>query len=118
MHIVWLWILRRLLEVAGWVGSALALWGNLPPQVQEAVLLLLGNEWQKITLGALVPIAVGAWGYAWSLISTIRPQVVVDGRQVPTRALPAAKKTMVEEVARTAATAARRPTILGRLLGR
>lgn len=78
------WIIRRLMEVGGIVGAFLTAWNNLPPTTQDAVLLILGRNWETITLGALVPIALSLWGYAWGAISTFKPQVVTaDKQQIP-----------------------------------
>ncbi|HTN63512.1 MAG TPA: hypothetical protein VL147_18485 [Devosia sp.] len=75
------WLARRALEMGGLIGAALTAWNNLPPATQDAILAILGHNWQTITLGALVPIAVSLWGYVWSLLSTIKPQVVTNSRQ-------------------------------------
>lgn len=82
MQIIGLWLFRRALEMGGIIGAILAAWNGLPPGIQDAVLMLLSRNWENITLGALIPIAVAAWGYIWSFISSIRPQVVADGKQI------------------------------------
>lgn len=84
MQLVALWIFRRFLEVGGIAGTALTAWNNLPPDLQNAVLALLSRNWDAITLGSIIPVAAMVWGYAWSFISTMRPQVVTsDGKQIP-----------------------------------
>lgn len=75
------WIVRRFLEIGGTVGTLLTAWNNLPPATQEAILQVLGQNWQTITLGALAPIGAALWGYVWSALSTFKPQVVTSGRK-------------------------------------
>jgi hypothetical protein len=78
------WIARRALEFGGIIGAALTAWNNLPPATQDAILSVLGRNWETITLGALAPIALSLWGYVWSFLSTVKPQVVTaDKRQIP-----------------------------------
>ncbi|WP_323012883.1 hypothetical protein [Devosia sp.] len=110
------WLMRRALEIGGIVGAGLTAWNNLPPATQEAILSILGHNWQSITLGALAPIAVSLWGYVWSALSTFKPQVVIDGKQVPMPRIPDATRTLVEESARTAAAQPR--TLWERLTGK
>lgn len=94
------WLLRRVLEVGGLVGTGLTVWNNLDPELQGVVLSLLSRNWENITLGSLIPVALSVWGYVWSFVSTRRDQVTVDGRQVPIKEL--SQPVLVEEVARTA----------------
>jgi hypothetical protein len=109
------WLARRALEVGGLAGVVLTAWNNLPPELQTAVLALLTQNWQAMTLGTLVSLASAIGGYVWSWVSTMRPQVVVDGRQVPLDKLPPQANVFVEEAARTAI--ARQPrSVLDRLL--
>lgn len=110
------WISRRVLELGGIVGFLLSAWNNLTPETQAAVLAILGHNWQAITLGALAPIAVSLWGYVWSFLSTRKPQVVIDGKQVAMPRIPDATRTIVEESARTAAAKPR--TLWERLTGK
>lgn len=106
------WVLRRALELGGLVGTGLTIWNNLDPELQGVVLSLLSRNWENITLGSLVPVALSVWGYAWSFISTRRNQVVVDGKQVPIRDLGAPQQQIaVEEIARTAITKRERKTL-------
>lgn len=78
------WIARRALELGGLAGAGLTAWNNLPPTTQDAILMVLGRNWETITLGALAPIGVSLWGYVWSALSTFKPQVVTtDKRQIP-----------------------------------
>lgn len=78
------WLARRALEIGGLVGALLTAWNNLPPATQDAILAILGRNWQTITLGALAPIAVSIWGYVWSFLSTKAPQVVTtEGKKLP-----------------------------------
>jgi len=110
------WLLRRALELGGVIGAAFLWFQALPPDQQSMLVTVLTGEWRAIPLGAVVGILFSLGGYIWSWISTMRPQVVVDNRQVPTKDLPAATKTVVEESARTAA-AKKRPSLSERLKG-
>jgi hypothetical protein len=94
------WWLRRFLELGGLIGVALKAWSELPPELQNTVILFLTAKWETITLGSLVPLVMAIGGYLWSFISTKRNQVVVDGQQVAMQEIP--QKTAVEEIARTA----------------
>lgn len=77
------WAARRALELGGILGAGLTAWNGLPPHVQEAVLLVLGRNWEAVTLGALAPLAFSVWGYVWSFLATKAPQVVTtDGNKV------------------------------------
>lgn len=100
------WIIRRALEIGGLVGTAvlgaLSLWNSLPPAAQDAVMAMLSRNWEGVTLGDLWPLAIAIWGYVWSFRSTVKPQVVVDGQQVPMKEMPKSAQTVVEEKARTA----------------
>ncbi len=97
------WLLRRVLEVGGLIGTGLTIWSNLPPELQHTVLAFLTAKWETVTLGSLVPLVIALWGYVWSFVSTRRDQVVIDGKQVPLKELdPSPQKTAVEEIARTA----------------
>lgn len=93
------WWLRRFLEIGGIVGVGLKAWGELPPELQNTVLLFLTNKWETITLGSFVPLAMAVGGYLWSFISSRRDQVVIDGQQVPMKEI--TQQTAVEEIART-----------------
>lgn len=110
------WLMRRALEIGGLVGALLTAWNNLPPATQEAILSVLGRNWETITLGALAPIALSIWGYVWSFLSTRKPQVVIDGKQVALPRIPDATRTLVEESARTAAEQPR--TLWDRITGK
>lgn len=78
------WLARRALEIGGIVGAGLTAWNNLPPATQEAILSVLGRNWETITLGALAPLALSVWGYVWSFLSTRAPQVVTtEGKKLP-----------------------------------
>lgn len=103
------WFLRRAMELGGLLGTLFMLYQGLPPSAQEAIQKLLTGGWENVTLGALAPLALAVWGYVWSLRSTTKPQIVIDNKQVPIKTLPAGKKTIVEESARTAIE--RKPTI-------
>lgn len=102
-NVIFGWFLRRGLELGGLFGAIWVMYSGLPPASQEAVQQLFTGGWEQVTLGALAPIFVALWGYVWSFRSTLKPQVVVDGKQVPIKALPQVRQTIVEEAARTAA---------------
>lgn len=97
--VVFKWWLRRFLELGPIVSGALTWWMKQPPDVQQTVLAFLSGNWATVGLGSLVTIG----GYVWSLISTKRNQIVVDGQQVPLKEIGRqAQQTAVEEIARTA----------------
>ena len=100
-NLVGAWLIRRALEIGGLVGALISIFLALPPDTQESIGQLLTGRWQDVTLGALVPLIIAAWGYIWSWRSTFKPQVVVDRTQVPIEDIPA--QVFVEESARTAA---------------
>ncbi|UXN69894.1 hypothetical protein N8A98_22245 [Devosia neptuniae] len=94
------WFARRALEIGGLIGAALTAWNGLPPVTQDAILLVLGRNWEGITLGALVPIAFSLWGYVWSYMSTVKPQVVTaDKEQIPLTRTGAAEAEAVAKLA-------------------
>jgi hypothetical protein len=97
------WFVRRGLELGGLLGALWVFYTNLPPASQDAIQQLFTGGWEQVTLGALFPILAALWGYVWSFRSTVKPQVVVDGRQVPIKSLPQGRQTLVEETARTVA---------------
>ena len=115
MNIVLAWLVRRAMEVGGLVGFVLSAWATLPTGTQNAVVGLLTSKWETVTLGALAPIALAVWGYAWSFISTVKPHVITEaGKQI---ALPkgAIETTKVEVIAKSAPKA---KTLIERILGR
>ncbi len=105
------WLLRRVLEVGGLAGSGLGWYMSLSPTTQALIANLLQHNWDKVSLAALLPLAVSLWGYVWSFISTTKPHVVADGTIKPMKALPkdtqkavtdgvrAAKSTLAEKIA-------------------
>ena len=112
-NLVGAWLLRRALEIGGLVGALLSLYSALPPDAQASIAQLLTGQWQDLTLGALVPLAISIGGYIWSWRSTMAPQVVVDRKQVPIKDIPGGNQVAVEEIARTAvAVKKRKPSIL------
>lgn len=115
MQLIGLWLFRRFLELGGIAGMALGAWNGLSPDMQSAVLSLLSRDWDKVTLASLIPLAVSLWGYGWSFLSTIRPQVVTsDGKQIPLSkdSVTAAKVDVI------AKSAPKGKTLLDRLFGR
>jgi len=105
------WILRRVLEIGGLAGSGLGWYMSLQPSTQAVIANLLQHNWDKVSLAALIPLAVSLGGYVWSFISTTKPHVVADGTIKPMKALPkdtqkavtdgvrAAKTTLAEKIA-------------------
>lgn len=90
------WIARRVLEIGGLIAAGLTAWNNLPPGAQEAILLVLGGNWQGITLATLVSL----WGYAWSYLSTVKPQVVTaEKKQIPLTPTGAAEAEAIAKLA-------------------
>ncbi len=109
------WLARRALEIGGIVGALLTAWNNLPPATQEAILSVLGRNWETITLGALAPIALSIWGYVWSFVSTRAPQVVTtEGKKIPI----APNTRAASEIEAKAVTAPRPRTLWERLTGK
>lgn len=98
------WFLRRILDWGGWLGAVLLgiinFYNALPPPAQVAVSTIIQGKWQEITLGSLIPLGALVWSQIQSFRATVRPQVVVNGQQVPLEAIP--QKTAVEEFAITA----------------
>ena len=78
------WILRRVLEVGGVTTTLWAIVSNLSTVQQQAIMDLLSGNFDKVSVGVIVGLALYLGTQIWSLISTIRPQVVADGKQVPT----------------------------------
>src|SRR5690349_18916394 len=114
------WLGRRALELGGLLGAIATGYLALPASQQDAIQRILTGQWQDITLGALVPLAVYVFSQVLSFRATVKDQVVVDGQRVdPAKDLPASKGVLVEEIARTAVEhKKRRPSILERLFGR
>lgn len=106
------WIIRRALEIGGLVGTIviaiIKLWDSLPPGAQDAFIALVSRRWEGVTLADLWPLALALWGYIWSFRSTVKDQVVANGKQVSLDAvvdeLPTAvTKTVVEQKVETVA---------------
>lgn len=96
------WLARRALEIGGIVGAGLTAWNNLPPATQEAILSVLGRNWETITLGAIAPIALSVWGYVWSALSTFKPQVVTADKRQISLTRDSIEQTKVEVIAKSA----------------
>lgn len=111
------WFLRRILDWGGWLGAVLLgiinFYNALPPPAQAAVSTIIQGKWQEITLGSLIPLGALVWSQIQSFRATVRPQVVVNGQQVPLEAIP--QKTAVEEFAITAL-GQKRKTLIERAL--
>lgn len=101
------WFLRRILDWGGWLGGFLLFvintYNNMPPALQAAIMKVVEGNWQEITLGSLIPLGALVWSQIVSFRATVKPQVVIDGQQVPLQQLqPSSQKVAVEELARTA----------------
>jgi len=111
------WFLRRILDWGGWIGITLLgvinFYNALPPPLQAAIVTVIEGRWQDITLGSLIPLGGLIWSQIQSFRATVKPQVVIDGQQVPMTEIP--QKTVVEELTRTAL-GQRKDTLIGRLL--
>lgn len=111
------WFVRRILDWGGWLGSFLlgviGLYNSLPPEAQEAIQTVIAGRWQDITLGSLIPLIALIWSQIASFRATVRPQVVIDGKQIDIKDM-GAKAVVVEEYARS--TIHQKRTLLDRLM--
>jgi hypothetical protein len=100
------WFLRRILDWGGWLGTALLaainFYNALPPELQVVIAKVVAGNWQEITLGALPGLAALLWSQIQSYRATVRPQVVIDGQQLPIDRMPNREATGVAELSRTA----------------
>lgn len=116
--VVGAWLLRRGMELGGIIGTLVVAYMALPPGTQAAIERALTGNWQDVTLGALAPIVLSVWGYAWSFRATTKDQVVSNGQKgtldEATKGLPAGTKTAIREKVETAA---KRPTLAERIGG-
>ncbi|OEO32756.1 hypothetical protein VW23_009930 [Devosia insulae DS-56] len=100
------WFLRRILDWGGWLGAALLAMINfynaLPPQLQVAIAKIVAGNWREITLGAVPGLVALVWSQIQSFRATVRPQVVIDGQQLPIKKMPHREATGIEELSRTA----------------
>lgn len=96
------WLGRRALELGGLAAALFQIWAALPPGTQAALGAILTNKWQSVTLGALAPLAVALWGYLLSLRATLKPQIVVNGKQTDLKKLSGPTKALVEQAAAAA----------------
>lgn len=100
------WFLRRILDWGGWVGGFLLAiintYNALPPPLQAAIVTVVEGRWQEITLGSLIPLGALIWSQIQSFRATTRPQVVIDGQQLPIDKMPSREAAGVEELSRTA----------------
>lgn len=78
------WMLRRVLEVGGVTTAIWTIVSQLSPLQQQAILDLVGGKFDQVSVGVVVGIALYLGTQVWSLVSTIRPQVVADGKQMTT----------------------------------
>jgi hypothetical protein len=98
------WLFRRVLEIGGIAGSGLGWYMSLSPATQALIANLLQHNWDKVSLAALLPLAVSLWGYVWSFISTTRAHVVADGQSKPIKALPVSTQEAVKSSMRATKT--------------
>lgn len=79
------WFARRALELGGLFGFLYTMYLGMPPYAQAAVgRVLSGQAEQEHYIIATGAIGLALWGYAWSFISTKKPQVVTaDAKQIP-----------------------------------
>lgn len=113
------WLMRRVLDWGGWVGTFLlgiiGLYNTLPAQAQTAVQAALSGHWQNITLGSLVPLGALVISQVMSFRATVKPQVVTPaGVKVPMKDMPEPAQTIVEKAVATAT----RPKTLKDLFGK
>lgn len=112
------WIIRRLLEVGGWLGAVASIFVGLPPEHQAVVIAIITGQGGGLTISAAIGLAVYLYSQVLSWRATVRPQVITEyaGRpvQVPLEQLPARDRQVVTEAAR----ARPRRTLLDVLLGR
>lgn len=108
------WFTRRGLELGGFAIAITTFIVTLPPAYQDALWKLVSGHWQDVQLGVLAGLAVTAWGYVWSFRSTIKPQIVSDGQQVPIKELDQKDQTLVEQKAATAVEKKRVKPMFGR----
>jgi len=100
------WFLRRILDWGGWVGGFLLAvintYNAMPPPLQAAIVTVVEGRWQEITLGSLIPLGALIWSQIQSFRATVRPQVVIDGQQLPIEKMPTREASGVTELSRTA----------------
>lgn len=113
------WFLRRILDWGGWLGAVLLgivnFYNALPPELQGVIVKVLQGNWHQITLGAVPGLVALVWSQIQSYRATVRPQVVIDGQQLPISSMPRREAAGVEELSRTAL-GKRGETLVGRLL--
>lgn len=100
------WFLRRILDWGGWLGAALLavinFYNALPPELQGVIVKVVAGNWREITLGAVPGLVALLWSQIQSYRATVRPQVVIDGQQLPIDRMPNREATGVVELSRTA----------------
>lgn len=84
---------RKLLDVGGWLGgvisAGLTFYAVASPAQQQVISDLLTGKWQDITLGALIPFIIWAWGQFMQFRATVKPQLVTPaGKKVELDQLP------------------------------
>ena len=63
---------------------------------------MVAGNWREITLGAVPGLVALLWSQIQSYRATVRPQVVIDGQQLPIDRMPNREATGVVELSRTA----------------
>lgn len=96
------WLTRRAAELGGLLLAAEQVAPGTTQELLRTTGMLLTGQWEQVSLGAVFGLVSVIGGLIWNVRSTFAGHTTVDGQRVPSKALPASKKTMVEEVARTA----------------
>lgn len=77
------WVGRRILEVGGILWGLFEIVSRLPPEVQAVIGAFLSDNWENVTLGALVPAVIALAGYVFSFRSTVKDHVVQGKKRIP-----------------------------------
>ena len=80
------WLARRIPDWGGWllgiIGGGLTLFMNLDPVTQMTITRVFQGNWQEISLGSLVGIAMLAFSQWRSWRATVNPHVVGGGEVI------------------------------------
>jgi hypothetical protein len=96
------WLTRRAAELGGLLLAAEQVAPGTTQELLRTSGMLLTGQWENVSLGAVFGLVSVIGGLIWNVRSTFGGHTTVDGQRVPNKKLPAQKKVMVEEVARTA----------------
>lgn len=78
------WIVRRVLEVGGWLGAIVPMIMALPPEHQAVIVAILTGQGGSLSIAAVIGFAVYIWSQIMSWRSTVRPQIVTsDHKRLP-----------------------------------